>query len=316
MSADHWWIAALLALAAGIALLGLRGWVLSSRDQRSQQALQSALRPRDAAATPAALPTPRRSLRQHWLNAIAAFGERFNGGRIEAALLAPEDRLLLDQAGWNTQAGTAIFLGLRVLIAVATVLLVLAFNHSTGFSRAMVIFGALAFGILLPKVALRAWATRLRRQVTAELPLLIDLLRLLQGVGFSMDQSLQTLGDKLRNAVPVLGREIHQANLAYMHGRSREQSLRRLGESFDDEDLRSLVQLILQVHAHGGAVQEPLRQFSLRLREQRRSTLKEKVGKLSVKMTVVMMLTLLPALMLVLAGPAIIALASALTKLD
>lgn len=316
MTADHWWIAALLALAAGIALLGLRGWVVSNRDQRSQQALQSALRPRDAAATPAAPPTPGRSLRQHWLDAIAAFGERFNGGRIEAALLAPEDRLLLDQAGWNTQAGTAIFLGLRVLIAVATVLAVLAFNQSTGFSRVMVIFGALAFGILLPKFALRAWAMRLRKQVRAELPLLIDLLRLLQGVGFSMDQSLQTLGDKLRNAIPVLGREIHQANLAYMHGRSREQSLRRLGESFDDEDLRSLVQLILQVHAHGGAVQEPLRQFSLRLREQRRSTLKEKVGKLSVKMTVVMMLTLLPALMLVLAGPAIIALASALTKLD
>jgi len=199
---------------------------------------------------------------------------------------------------------------------VATLVLVLAFNHSTGFSRAMVIFGALAFGILLPKFALRAWAMRLRKQVSAELPLLIDLLRLLQGVGFSMDQSLQTLGDKLRNAIPVLGREIHQANIAYMHGRSREQSLRRLGESFDDEDLRSLVQLILQVHAHGGAVQEPLRQFSIRLREQRRSTLKEKVGKLSVKMTVVMMLTLLPALMLVLAGPAIIALASALTKLD
>ncbi len=137
----------------------------------------------------------------------------------------------------------------------------------------------------------------------------------LQGVGFSMDQSLQTLSDKLRGAIPVLGREIHQANVAYMHGRTRAQSLRRLGESFDDEDLRSLVQLMLQVHEHGGAVQEPLKQFSLRLREHRRATLKEKVGKLSVKMTVVMMLTLLPALMLVLSGPAIIALADAMTRL-
>ena len=316
MTANGWWIATLLVLAAGVALLGLRGWVLSGREQRHQDALQAALRPRDAPGSPATPQQAPVSLRQRWLTAIAALGQRFNGGRIEAALLAPEDRLLLDQAGWNTHAGTAIFLALRLLIAVATLVLVLAFNHSTGFSRAMVMFGALAFGILLPKFALRAWAIRLRKQVSAELPLLIDLLRLLQGVGFSMDQSLQTLGDKLRNAVPVLGREIHQANIAYMHGRSREQSLRRLGESFDDEDLRSLVQLILQVHAHGGAVQEPLRQFSIRLREQRRSTLKEKVGKLSVKMTVVMMLTLLPALMLVLAGPAIIALASALTKLD
>lgn len=191
----------------------------------------------------------------------------------------------------------------------------LTFSDSTGFNRVMLMLAALAFGILLPKFALRAWATRLRRRVSAELPLLIDLLRLLQGVGFSMDQSLQTLGDKLRNAIPVLGREIHQANIAYMHGRTRQQSLRRLSESFDDEDLRSLVQLIMQVHEHGGAVQEPLRQFSVRLREQRRSSLKEKVGKLSVKMTVVMMLTLLPALMLVLAGPAIIALATALTRI-
>jgi tight adherence protein C len=39
------------------------------------------------------------------------------------------------------------------------------------------------------------------------------------------------------------------------------------------------------------------------------------VGKLSVKMTVVMMLTLLPALMLVLAGPAAISLIETMVRL-
>ncbi|MNN89344.1 hypothetical protein D3C81_2071520 [compost metagenome] len=58
-------------------------------------------------------------------------------------------------------------------------------------------------------------------------------------------------------------------------------------------------------------MQEPLKQFGMRLREQRRMKMKEKVGKLSVKMTVVMMVTLLPALMLVLGGPAIISLVNA-----
>jgi len=318
MNGSTLWIAALLTAAAGIALLGVRWWVLGSRQQRTESTLHAALRPRQEGGTAAAapspeLPTPR--LRERIVAAVAGFGQRFTGSRIEAALLAPEDKLLLDQAGWNNSTGTAVFLALRLLFAVLTVALVLAFDDSTGMGRGMAILGALAFGILLPKFALRAWATRLKKRVTEELPLLLDLLRLLQGVGFSMDQSLQTLGEKLRNAVPVLGREIHQANIAYMHGRTRQQSLRRLSEAFDDDDLRSLVQLILQVHAHGGAVQEPLRQFSIRLREQRRSTLKEKVGKLSVKMTVVMMLTLLPALMLVLAGPALIALATAMTKL-
>lgn len=108
---------------------------------------------------------------------------------------------------------------------------------------------------------------------------------------------------------------MQEANVAYTHGRTRAQSLRRLSEVYADDDLTSLMQLILQVHAHGGAVQEPLRQFSIRLREQRRNALKEKVGKLSVKMTVVMMLTLLPALMLVLAGPALVALATTMSKM-
>ncbi|WP_457319126.1 type II secretion system F family protein [Stenotrophomonas sp. P5_B8] len=318
MSAGTLLIAALLLLALGLGLLGVAGLWLTGQQNRTAATLQSALRNRDAgprepASPTTAAPAPETGPRGWaWL---ATLGERFNGGRLEAALLAPEDRLLLDQAGWHTRAGTATFLALRLLLAVLCLLLAMAFYSGDGLSRIVVMIVALGVGVLLPKFALRAWATRLRKRVSAELPLLIDLLRLLQGVGFSMDQSLQTLGDKLRSAIPVLGREIHQANIAYMHGRTRQQSLRRLAESFDDEDLRSLVQLMLQVHEHGGAVQEPLRQFSVRLREQRRSTLKEKVGKLSVKMTVVMMLTLLPALMLVLSGPAIIALANAVNRL-
>lgn len=323
MNAHPLWFIALLLLAAGLGLLGVVALLRGAQQQRNAAALQSALRPRepgaDATATAGTGTTPTPTATAdggpRGLGWLASIGERFHGGRLQAALLAPEDRLLLDQAGWNTRNGTAIFLALRLLLAVLCLLLALTLFDSSGVQRIVVMLAALAFGILLPKFALRAWATRLRQRVNAELPLLIDLLRLLQGVGFSMDQSLQTLGDKLRGAIPVLGREIHQANIAYMHGRTRAQSLRRLGESFDDEDLRSLVQLMLQVHEHGGAVQEPLKQFSLRLREHRRATLKEKVGKLSVKMTVVMMLTLLPALMLVLSGPAIIALADAMTRL-
>jgi len=294
MSASTLLIAALLLLALGVGLLGIAGLWLSGQQQRTAATLQGALRSREPRApAESGTPPPVAAAPRGWAW-LATLGERFNGGRIEAALLAPEDRLLLDQAG---------------------LLLAAMVYEGDGLSRVVAMGAALGAGVLLPKFALRAWATRLRRRVSAELPLLIDLLRLLQGVGFSMDQSLQTLGDKLRSAIPVLGREIQQANIAYMHGRSRQQSLRRLAESFGDEDLRSLVQLMLQVHEHGGAVQEPLRQFSVRLREQRRSALKEKVGKLSVKMTIVMMLTLLPALMLVLSGPAIIALANAVNRL-
>ena len=308
MSASTWFMAALLVLAAGVALLGLVGWIRSHREDRSAATLSTALQPRE----PGHEEDPARRDSLGWLERL---GSAVGGGRVEAALLANEDRLLLDLAGWNTRRGTAIYLGLRLLLALLVLLAAVALSDAQGLSKLMVMFGALAAGLLLPKFVLSAWVKRRRRAVNAELPLLIDLLRLLQGVGFSMDQSLQTLGDKLREALPVLGGEIQEANVAYTHGRTRAQSLRRLSDVYADDDLSSLVQLILQVHAHGGAVQEPLRQFSVRLREQRRNALKEKVGKLSVKMTVVMMLTLLPALMLVLAGPALVALAKTLANL-
>ncbi|XFC39364.1 type II secretion system F family protein [Stenotrophomonas indicatrix] len=308
MSASIWFVAALLVLAAGVALLGLGSWVRSQREDRSEATLKTALRPRESEEAAA-------DARKDSLGWLEQFGRGLSGGRLETALLAGEDRLLLDLAGWNTRRGTAIYLGLRLLLAVLVLGIALAISDVTGLSRIMVVIGALAAGLLLPKFALSAWVKRRRRAVNNELPLLIDLLRLLQGVGFSMDQSLQTLGDKLRDALPVLGGELQEANVSYTHGRTRAQSLRRLSDVYGDDDLSSLVQLILQVHAHGGAVQEPLRQFSIRLREQRRNALKEKVGKLSVKMTVVMMLTLLPALMLVLAGPALVALATTLSKM-
>lgn len=173
---------------------------------------------------------------------------------------------------------------------------------------------AVAFGLLVPKLVLGALAKRLRKRTDEELPLLVDLLRLLQGVGFSVDQSLQMIGDRFQHVMPVLSREVRDANANYVRGRSRLQSLHRLTE-FGNEGLQGLVQLIVQVHEHGGAVQEPLRQFADRLREQRKLRMKEQSGKLSVKMTVVMMLTLLPALMLVLAGPAVISLVGTVAKM-
>jgi tight adherence protein C len=249
---------------------------------------------------------------RRWLESI---GTHFEDGRLGKALLAKEDLLLLDQTHHNTTSGRALFLGLRLVTALLFPIVVLVLLRPAGARGFVELLAGLAAGLLLPKIFLSAWAARLRKRVENELPLLIDLLRLLQGIGFSMDQSLQTIAERFRAVIPVLGREIGEANMSYAHGRPREQSLRHLAESFDNADLKSLVQIILQVHRHGGAVQEPLREFAERLREQRKLSMKEKTGKLSVKMTLVMMLTLLPALMAVLAGPAIVSLIGTMTRL-
>lgn len=76
--------------------------------------------------------------------------------------------------------------------------------------------------------------------------------------------------------------------------------------------MTDLAALIVQIDKHGGAVQEPLRQFGERLREQRRMRMKEDIGKITVKMTVVMVLTLLPSLLIITAGPGFLSVVRAL----
>jgi tight adherence protein C len=315
MSTSLLFVCALIALLLGLALAGAHWLQRSRQSEHVVHVIDRALQQQPSAATRDAAAHTDKPLWRRALDTLESVGRRFESGRLGQMLLTPEDRLLLDQANRNTPTDRAVYLGLRLVLAMALPAFLLPSLSSGRFDTLLNLFAAFAVGLLLPKFTLSAWASRLRKRVDEELPLLIDLLRLLQGVGISMDQSLQIIADRFRTVIPTLGREIHDANVAYIHGRPRAQSLRRLSESFGNHDLQSLVQIIVQVHEHGGAVQEPLRQFAERLREQRKMSMKERTGKLSVKMTLVMMLTLLPALMLMLAGPAAISLVSTMAKL-
>ncbi|CAB3907605.1 hypothetical protein LMG3410_04654 [Achromobacter aegrifaciens] len=253
--------------------------------------------------------------------AADTFGKRLSEGRLADALLAAEDRKLVDMAGY-ANPGTArsrfvlIRLGLAILLPVAAVMLDWH-KHlpDMPLGAFVVAFVAFAVGYMLPKWIVQRRLARRRRQAADELPLLIDLLRLLQGVGLSIDQSLQVLVKEFGQVLPVLSFELRLASELYVRGRTREQSLARMATGFDNDDLSAICRLIAQVDQHGGAVQEPLNRFGERLRDKRRLELKEKVGKTTVKMTGVMIVTLLPALLIVTGGAGFIAVLRGLSRM-
>ncbi|MEC3767562.1 type II secretion system F family protein [Cupriavidus sp. SS-3] len=238
----------------------------------------------------------------------ARVGERFNAhwleSRLGRAVVTPEDQQLLEQCGWYGLQARVLFGVLRLGLPLA--LSVLAMLWHLGASAFMVVawgFGTFAVAYLAPKWHLRRRAAERLRMVDDELPVLIDMLRLLQGVGLSIDQSLQVIVAEFGSMLRVLGPELARANQQFASGRSREQTLLRIGRLFDSEDLKSLITLLTQVDKHGGAVQEPLRQFGLRMQEARKSRMKDEIGRLTVKMTAVMVVSLLPVLLILTAGP-------------
>ncbi|MDK3026534.1 type II secretion system F family protein, partial [Cupriavidus taiwanensis] len=238
----------------------------------------------------------------------ARVGERFDAhwleSRLGRAVVTPEDQQLLEQCGWYGLQARAVFGVLRLGLPLAlSVLAMLGHLGAGAFAVVAWGFGTFAVAYLAPKWYLRRRAAARLRLVDDELPVLIDMLRLLQGVGLSIDQSLQVIVAEFGSMLRVLGPELARANQQFASGRSREQTLLRIGRLFDSEDLKSLITLLTQVDKHGGAVQEPLRQFGLRMQEARKSRMKDEIGRLTVKMTAVMVVSLLPVLLILTAGP-------------
>nr|WP_241023526.1 type II secretion system F family protein [Paraburkholderia sp. Ac-20340] len=249
------------------------------------------------------------------VDSLSNLGVRWLDTSLGRLIVAEEDRRLLDQCGYADARSRGLYFVIR--IASALLLAVLGASYAIAHDSKAIPYAAfgLLIGFLLPKFVVGRRAHRRLDSVADELPMLVDLLRLLQGVGLSLDQSLQVLINEFRLVLPVLASEMEIAQRQFVTGRTREQSLQRMATIYENEDLRAVIRLLVQVDKHGGAVQEPLKQFGERLREVRRATLRERIGKLTVRMTGVMVVTLLPALLIVTAGPGVIAVLHSLSQI-
>ncbi|QEI05647.1 type II secretion system F family protein [Pigmentiphaga aceris] len=312
-------IISLLLLALAVGLAGGSMVLRAARQQRSRQSIDKRLNRR---ATPGASRSddepeegPATRLGRARARALQ-LGKQLSKGRVGELLLTDEERQLLTQSGFNRENDRSIFALSRAGLALGLPIVIMFVLSLDGLGEyVMAAFFGLAFGLMLPKWYLRRRAARRRVQAADELPLLIDLMRLLQGVGLSIDQSLHIIVQEFKHVLPILSGELALAAGQYARGRTREQSLTRVATLYNNDDLAALVGMIVQVDRHGGAVQEPLQRFGERLREQRKLDLKMRVGKLTVKMTGVMVVTLLPALIVVTGGAGFLALFRGLSKM-
>ena len=291
----------------------------SAAPQMSARAAAAAAALAQASPRPATAATPAPATFRARLG--AAFGDRFNQrwleSRLGRAVVTAEEHLLLEQCGFYGLQPRAVFGGLRLLVPAVLAGAALLWRIDGPTMQALGwAFGTFAAAYLLPKTVLRRWAANRLRDVAEELPVLIDMLRLLQGVGLSIDQSLQVIVTEFGTMLRVLGPELQRANQQFASGRSREQTLQRIGKLFDDEDLKGLITLLTQVDKHGGAVQEPLRQFGERLQVARKARMKDKIGRLTVKMTGVMVVSLLPVLLILTAGPGFLGVIRMLARMN
>lgn len=220
-----------------------------------------------------------------------------------------EERRLLVQAGLRGSRALMAFSALRVGLPIAGLaLLSLAWIGSPPTLRfGLLLFTAVAVGYLAPKWIVAWLARRRMARIAGELPLFVDFLRMLQGVGLNLEQSLLVVTDTQAAILPVLAEEMRETMRQITSGRQRSAAFEKLAGELGVAELHELVAIIIQADRYGTPLQEPLTQLSRQLVERRRFGVQAQVGKASAKMAVVMVLCLLPALLAVTAGPGFLA---------
>jgi tight adherence protein C len=210
------------------------------------------------------------------------------------------------RAGYRSPDAILTMKGLKVLMPIG--LAALAFL--TGFYRInpFVIFGiAGLLGYLLPDLVL-VWRVHARQhKLRRALPDGLDLLVICVEAGLGLDQALMRVAQELHITHAELSEELQLVNLEMRVGKTRLDALRELARRTGLEDIKSLVSMLIQTERFGTSIAQSLRVQSDDLRTKRRQRAEEMAAKMSVKMVPALVFFIFPALMVVILGPAIIA---------
>ena len=167
-------------------------------------------------------------------------------------------------------------------------------------------------GFYLPTLFIGMRQSRRHDAVLGALPDALDLMVICVEAGLGVAAALQRVAVEMRLASPELAAELALVNQEMQTGMSRTDALRNLAERTGVDEIYSLVAMLIQTDRLGTSVAQALRSHADSMRVRRRQRAEQLARKASVKLAFPLVLLIFPALMLVLLGPAVVQLLTAL----
>lgn len=227
----------------------------------------------------------------------------------KAVPLSPADvsrtRAWLIQAGYRDAMHVNYYFGARVFGAAVGFAAVLLFS---GLNNPFLLAGVPGLGFFLPRFILKRMIRDRQQRIRLALPDALDLTVICVEAGLALDQAMMRVGQDLHHAHPDLSDEFHLVNLEMRAGKPRADALRNLVERTGVDDIRSLVGTLIQTDRFGTSVAQALRVHSDSLRTERRQRAEEQAAKTTIKMVPPLVIFVLPSIIFVTIGPAVISL--------
>lgn len=161
----------------------------------------------------------------------------------------------------------------------------------------------------LPDIWLRQRAETRQRQIGAALADSIDILTIGIEAGLAFDSAIAKVAKNIEGPLSEeLGRMLGELQI----GVSRREALKNLGNRTTVAELQTFCTTLVQADTLGISIGKILRTEAVELRTRRRQAAEEQAMKTPVKMVFPIVLCILPALMIVIIGPAAIRIAVSL----
>jgi tight adherence protein C len=206
-------------------------------------------------------------------------------------------------AGWDAERVFAFKLVVPVITGGGALTLLLLVAQVPVFFVVVATIIAGAAGWYAPEWILRARSGQRQKEMQLWLADSLDLMSITVEAGLAFDAALTRVA---RNVRGPLGEELYRVVQEMQLGKSRGAALRDLADRTSVADLRSFIAAMVQADAFGIPIAKVLKVQAREIRIRRRQRAEEQAQKLPVKIVFPVVLTIFPALFVVLLGPAAI----------
>jgi tight adherence protein C len=218
----------------------------------------------------------------------------------------------LEQAGWRSRDALIAYLFLKLVLPVGAGVFALVMISALNvydlepLARMTASVGVVLLFAYAPDLFIRNAIDKRRKKLTKAVPDALDLMVICTESGLSLDATLARVARELGETYPELGDELSLASIELGFLPERAKALDNLARRTNLASIRGLVSTLIQTEKYGTPLSNSLRVLAAEFRNERMLRAEAKAAKLPATLTVPMVLFIMPALFVVLLGPAVI----------
>ena len=213
------------------------------------------------------------------------------------------------QAGFIKSTAPQTYQVARVLMAVGggvLGLLVGLIFHPASATPLLLAIGGIGIGIFVPSYYLGRRARIRQGNIAKQLSDVLDLLVVCVEAGMGLFEAIRIVGTECERHGQEIGNELNLVATDISAGASLGQALRGLADRTAVEDIKPLAATLIQSEQLGAQIGPALRASSDALRQHRRLHAEEAAQKASIKILFPLVIFVLPSMIAVIIGPAMI----------